>query len=722
MSSLDPILRPKSVAVIGASRNPNSIGWQILDNLLRSAFQGPVYPVNPKATAIHSIAASPSILDLAGRVELAVIAVPAEAVVTVAQECVDARVRGAVVISAGFREVGGAGVDRERQLKEIFQGAGIRFVGPNCLGVINTDPQIRLNATFAPAMPPPGPVAFMSQSGAMGLSVLDYAGSLGIGLSTFVSAGNKADVSGNDLLEYWREDRSTELVLMYLENFGNPARFVELCREITRDKPVFVVKSGRTGAGARAAASHTGALAQTELATDALITQAGAVRTQTVEELFDLAMAFANQPLPAGNRVAIVTNAGGPGIILADACESNGLDVTALASATEKKLRSRLPEEASTRNPVDLIASATADIYAHALECVLADANVDAAIAAFVPPLGIHTEDVAEAIVRANAKSPDTPLLAVLMGRQGLPAGLAQLHQAKVPGYLFPESAARALGAMWRYAGGRTRTAGRTVTYATDDATVSTIIDRTLGDGRRKLSEADALRVLDAYGIPVAPWTFVSHQGQASLATAVTEAASRIGFPVAIKIVSPEIVHKTDVGGVVLNLENEDQLRRAVRAMVRRVSSPDGSGGTKKKGAVKRATKGGPPIDGVLVQQMATEGLETIVGLTRMPRVGPMVMFGLGGIYVEVLRDVVLRLCPIRDTDAAEMIRAVKMYPLLEGVRGEPPRDLDALAEALLRVSQLAQRHPRIAEMDINPLLARDKGMVAIDTRIQLEG
>jgi acyl-CoA synthetase (NDP forming) len=577
----------------------------------------------------------------------------------------------------------------------------------------------------------------MSQSGAMGASVLDYAGSLGIGISSFVSAGNKADVSGNDLLEFWRDDPDTHVILMYLESFGNPATFVRLARTITKTKPVCVVKSGRSGAGARAAASHTGALAATDLAVDAIIAQAGAIRVQTVGELFDVAMAFSNQPLPDSNRVAIVSNAGGPGIIIADACEANGLEVPALAPETEQKLRAGLPEEASVKNPVDLIASATAESYEFALSCVYDDPNISAAIAAFVPPLGIQTKDVAAALVRVNARHPEKPLLAVLMGREGLPAGVAELHEARVPPYVFPESAARALGILWRYRQRGERLDGRIIEFATDDAAVERILDATLGAGQLKLCEPDVLRVLQCYGIPVVPWDFVGvkvcpgdtstaaeRQGAtkpaggdmdaiAELAKAAGDAAARLGLPVALKIVSPQVIHKTDVGGVVLGLETREEVERAVVAMVTSVSESQQS--EVAEGAEPTAT-----IDGVLVQRMAPQGTETIVGLTQMPKMGPMVMFGLGGIYVEALRDVVLRLCPLLDTDAEEMIHEVKLFELLKGVRGQAPRDLAAIAEVVLRVSQLAVRHPRIAEMDINPLLALEAGVVAVDGRIQL--
>jgi len=729
MHSLDPVLRPQSIAVIGASRQPNTIGWQVLDNLIRRGFHGPVYPVNPKTNAVHSIPAFPSIAEVPGPVDLAVIVVPKEHVAQVARECVDAGVRGLVVISAGFKEVGGAGIERERELLEVLRGTGVRMVGPNCLGVINNDPAISMNATFAPAMPPNGPVGFVSQSGAMGASILDYARSLGIGISMFVSSGNKADVTGNDLLEYWSDDPNTQVVLMYLESFGNPRHFVELGRKITRTKPVCVVKSGRTGAGARAAASHTGALGGTELVTDAVIAQAGAIRAQTVNELFDLAMAFSNQPLPLGNRVAIVTNAGGPGIIAADTCEAKGLDVVRLSPETEEKLRSKLPEEASVKNPVDLIASATAESYEFALNCVFEDPKVDAAIAAFVPPLGIQTRDVARALVRVNERYPDKPLLAVLMGREGLPAGLAELSEtriaARIPAYIFPESAARALAAMWRFRRSLDRPEGRSVSFETDDARVERIIDETLEAGHHKLSEPHALQVLEAYGIRTLPWKFVSKDGTRSLVPRVVETAAELGFPVALKVVSPAVTHKTEVGGVVLNLQTKAEVERAVRDMVKRVEAGAPSGPT----LHPEQQSASPPnrqsaflsIDGILVQRMASGGTETIVGLTRPPGVGALVMFGMGGIYVEVMKDVVLRLAPLLDTDAGDMICEVKMSKLLEGVRGEPPRDLRALSEAILRLSQLAERHPRIVEMDVNPLLALPDGVLAIDARVQVE-
>jgi len=692
---LDAILRPRSIAVIGASRRPDTIGFQILDNLVRHGFTGPVYPVNPHATVIHSIRAYPSILDVPEPVDLAIVVVPKEAVFSVAEDCIRKGVRGLVVISAGFREVGGDGEERERQLVELVRRHGVRMVGPNCMGVLNTDPSVSMNATFAPTMPPSGGVALMSQSGAMGLSIIDYADALDFGISAFVSVGNKADVSGNDLLEYWKADPATRVVLFYLESFGNPARFLALAREVTRKKPLFVVKSGRTGAGARAAASHTGSLAGTDAAVDALLVQSGVIRADSVEELFDLAMAFANQPIPRGNRVAIVSNAGGPGIIIADACEANKLAVIELGEETQARLRAALPDEASVRNPVDLIASARAGAYEQALDAVLTDEQIDAAIAAFVPPLGIQAKDVAAAIVRVKQRHPDKPVLAVLMGRQGLPAGLAELHAADIPGYIFPESAARALGAMDRYRRWLERPLGSIVELPSADERIEDLFDRVRAAGRTQLLAPEALELLEAVGMPTAPWAVARDPGEARAA------AQRLGGAVALKIVSSRIVHKTDVGGVVLGLRSLAAVEDACHRMLSRVRERTG---------IDDAT--------VLVQRMVETGREVIVGTSFVPRFGHLVMFGLGGIYVEAMKDVVFRVSPLTDQDAREMPRAIRGAALLAGVRGEASVDFVALEEVLLRVSQLVQRHPVVTELDVNPLMALPDGLVAVDARV----
>jgi acetyltransferase len=695
---LDALLRPRSIAVIGASRKPNTIGYQILENLVRHGFAGAVYPVNPTATAVHSIRAYPSVEAIADDVDLAVIVVPKQHVCDAAEACGRKGIKGLVVISAGFAEVGGSGVERQKRLMEIVRRYEMRLVGPNCMGVLNTAPDRSMNATFAPTMPPSGPVSFMSQSGAMGVTILDYAKEYGIGISQFVSVGNKPDVSGNDLIQYWAQDERTGVILMYLENFGNPRKFTQLAREITRKKPIIAVKSGRSVAGARAASSHTGALAGTDAATDALLRQCGVLRADTVEEMFDLAMAFSHQPIPRGNRVAIVTNAGGPGIIIADACEAYGLVVTELAEATRALLAEHFPEEASLTNPVDMIASATPQSYRIAVEAVLADPNVDAVIATFVPPLGVRQEDVAEAIVSVAGGQKEKPVMAVLMGRQGLPQGLAELNAAGIPGYRFPESAARALATMYRYRRWLERPAGEVRRFDADREVVAGILAAARAEGREKLSETEVMRVLEAYGIPVAPYAVARTADEAA------RAAAEIGYPVVAKVLSPRIIHKSDVGGVVVGVEDEAELRAAFGRLTTEVPA--------------RAGIDAGEVDGVLVQKMVGRGKETIIGMTLDPQFGPVLMFGLGGIYVEALKDVVFRVQPVTDVDAREMVRAIRGASLLQGVRGEPASDLGAVEETIQRISQLVGDHDAIKEMDVNPWMAFAEGGVAVDGRI----
>ena len=695
--TIDPILRPRSIAVIGASRRRGTIGWQIVDNLLRHGYEGVVYPVNPKAAAIHSVPAYPSVSAIPGSVDLGIVVVPKEHVAAVVEDCGAKGVRALVVITAGFREVGGAGAEREAALVERVRSYGMRLVGPNCMGVLSTAPELRMNATFAPSMPPEGAVSFMSQSGAMGVTILDYAAEYGIGIRDFVSVGNKPDVSGNDLVQYWAEDEATRVILMYLENFGNPQKFTRLARQITKRKPIIVVKAGRTGAGARAASSHTGALAGLDVATDALLAQCGVIRVDTVEELFDLAMAFDELPVPAGNRVAIITNAGGPGIIIADACEARGLEVVALSDATQAALREVLAAEASVRNPVDMIASATPESYRLVLDRVLSDEGVEAAIAAFVPPLGVRQEEVAAAIVEAR-RGHEKPVLAVLMGREGLPQGRAELHEAGIPAYIFPESAARALAAMVRHRRWLERPEGEFRRFDVDRDAVRGVVERARSEGVEQLSGPDALAVFAAYGIP----TLESRL--ARTADEAAAAAEEIGLPVVLKIESPDVVHKTDVGGVVVDVRTPAEVRERFDAMVARV----------------RETVPAADIRGVLVQSYVSGGRETIIGAATDPSFGPLLMFGLGGIHVEALRDVVFRVHPVTDVDAHEMVGSIRGYRVLEGLRGEPPSDVGAIEEVIQRVSQLMGDHPEIVELDINPFSALERGGVALDARIRI--
>ncbi|HMV32612.1 MAG TPA: acetate--CoA ligase family protein, partial [Gemmatimonadales bacterium] len=607
--TLDPILAPRTIAVIGASRAPNTIGHQILANLVTYGFTGTVYPVHPHAPAVHAMKAWPSVSALPEVVDMAVVCVPKGAVPGVAEECGRRGVRALVVISAGFREVGGAGVAREQELVAICQRHGMRLVGPNCMGVLNADPAVSMNATFAPSMPPFGHAGFVSQSGAMGLSVLDYAQEYGIGIAQFVSMGNKPDVSGNDLLLHWEHDPAIGVILMYVENFGNPRRFLEIARRVTRTKPIIVVKSGRSRTGARAASSHTGALAASDTAIDALLSQAGVLRAESVEELFDLAMAFGGQPLPRSRRVAVVTNSGGPGIIAADALEARGMTVAELDPVTVTRLRPLFPEEASLRNPLDMIASATPPGYRSALDALLSDPGVDGVMSIFVPPLGVRQEDVAEAIVAAKAGHPDKPVLAVLMGRQGLPQGKAELHAVRIPAYIFPESAARALSAMCRHREWTERPVPVPEVLPVERARADRVVALARARGATRLDELEALELLAAYGIPTAGALLARSADQA------VRAATQLGFPVVLKIVAPAIIHKSDVGGVQVGIASVDEAYAAWDRIM----------------AGARAAHPDAAITGVLVQAMVQGGRELIVGMSRDPSVGALLMFGLGG-------------------------------------------------------------------------------------------
>jgi acetyl coenzyme A synthetase (ADP forming)-like protein len=697
---LDPVLSPSSIAVVGASRSPSTIGHQILVNLVKYGYTGTVFPVNPNAAAVRAIKAWPSLSAIPDPVDMALVCVPKGLVLQIATEAGQKGVRAIVVISAGFREVDAEGAARERELLAICRRHGMRLVGPNCMGVLNADPAVSMNATFAPGMPPFGHAAFVSQSGAMGLSVLDYAQEYGIGIAQFVSVGNKPDVSGNDLLLHWEDDPAIGVILMYVENFGNPRRFLEIASRVTRKKPIIAVKSGRSRVGARAASSHTGALAASDVAIDALLSQAGVLRAGSVEELFDLAMAFGGQPLPRTRRAAVLTNSGGPGILAADALEANSITVHDLDPATVARLKPLFPEEASLRNPLDMVASATPAGYRAALDALLSDPGIDAVMAIFVPPLGVRQEDVADAIVAAKAGHADKPVLAVLMGRQGLPQGKAELHAVGIPAYIFPESAARALGAMCRYREWRERPIVPAEPLEVDLGAARAILAGALAQGRARLDEVESLALLSAYGIRTPPALLARTEDEA------VAAAERLGFPVVMKIMAPAIVHKTDVGGVQVGIGNAMEARAAWREILAGV----------------RRVHPAAAVTGILVQQMVKGGREFIAGMSRDPSVGPMLMFGLGGTLVEVLGDVMFRLAPIQRLDAQDMIRGIRSYKLLLGVRGAPPADQGALEEVVLRLSRLTLDFPEIGELDLNPLLAFADGAIAVDARVVLTG
>ena len=694
---LEAFFRPSSVAVIGASRDPEKLGYAVLANLKDGGFSGDLYPINPKAEEILGLRAYPTILDVPGEVDLAVIVIPYRLVPAVLEECGRKGVKAAVVISAGFREAGREGLEREEELIQIAQRYGIRLIGPNCLGVIDTDTP--LNATFAAGMPPGGPIAFMSQSGALGTAVLDLAMAGRIGFSRFVSLGNKADVNEVDLLEAWEDDPGSRVILIYVEGLPDGQRFMEVARRVTRKKPVVAVKSGVTRAGSRAVSSHTGSLAGSEAAYQAAFRQAGVIRAGSMERLFDYARAFAYQPLPAGDRVAIVTNAGGPGILATDALEHAGLQLARLKPETIEQLMADLPGAASAANPVDVLGDALADRYEHALRLVLADPGVDAVIVIVTPQAMTQIEETAHVVGR-TARETEKPVLGCFMGEARISAGIDVLREYDVPNYPFPERAAAALAAMVAYRRERERTLHQPERFEVDTEAVRKVLEQARSEGRVSIGDAEARAILEAYGFPVPPSRLAATPEEA------IEAAEEMGYPVVLKVASPDILHKTDVGGVKLNLRSPDDVRDAFDLIV------------------YRATRyvPGARIWGCLVQKMTPPGREVLIGMSRDPQFGPLVAFGLGGIYVEALKDVVFRVAPFSRAEAEEMIREIRSYALLGGVRGEPPADHEAIADALCRVGQLVTDFPEIVELDINPLMVFDegRGAVALDMRLVL--
>jgi acyl-CoA synthetase (NDP forming) len=616
--------------------------------------------------------------------------VPADEVLGAVDDCIGKNVRAICVISAGFSECGADGRAREALLVEKVRRAGCRVIGPNCMGLLNTDPAVQLNATFSPVYPPRGTVAMSTQSGALGLAILDYAKRLDIGISSFVSVGNKADVSGNDLMQYWAEDPKTSVILLYLESFGNPKKFAEIARRVGRTKPIVAVKAGRSTAGSRAAASHTGALASNDVVVDALFRQAGVIRTERLEEMFDVAALLSHQPIPRGARVAILTNAGGPGILAADACEASGLQLPPLSDATQSALRSFLPAAASVNNPVDMLASAPADHYRRALTSILRDVSVDSVITIFIPPLVTEPNAVASAIASAVEEAPGKPVLGVFMRSEGAPAGLAP-----IPSYAFPESAALALARVTAYGQWRSKpyVPAPTLDRFDPDA-IRRVVQRILSRGAGWALPDEAQTLLGASGIANA---------RSLVATGLEDAlaaASRLGFPIALKALGPTLLHKTERRAVTLNIGDESGVRTAYADF---------------------ATRFGRDMTAVLVQQMVPQGVEMIVGALQDPVFGPVVACGTGGILVDVLADTAFRLHPLNASDAAEMIDELRGARLLRGYRGSQPADEAALRDVLLRVSELVRVAPEIQELDLNPVIVLPAGARVADVRVRVD-
>jgi acetate---CoA ligase (ADP-forming) len=690
------VLEPSSIAVIGASRRRVSVGGAVVRKLVAGAFTGPIYPINPHARTIAGRRAYASISDVPGPVDLAVIALPAPLVMEAARACAPKGVRVLVVLSAGFGEDGPDGVARQAELLGVCRETGMRLVGPNCLGVLNTAPAVRMNATFAPGRPPAGRIAFASQSGAYGIAALNHAERWGLGLSSFVSLGNKADLSGNDFLRFWEQDAGTDAVLLYLEELGNPQRFAQICRRLTASKPVIVVKSGRSAAGRRAASSHTGALLHaSEAAVDALFDHAGVIRVETLDEQLDVAALLARQPLPRGDRVAIVTNAGGPAISCVDAAMAAGLRVEPLTEDTRRALADHLPPAAALTNPVDMLAAATSADFRRTIEAAAADPGVDAIIAIFLQVLPGRGADVVLRAIRAAARRSDVPVLAAFMTAQ--PASAADVEH-DIPVYATPEHAARALGHVARHARNRRRRAPDVEPPpGIDSDAAAVLIAEALGAGGGWLGVEETTRLLSAYGVPAAS-VHVARSPHAAGRWAATA-----GDDVALKAIVRGLVHKRDVGAVRLGLRGANAVARAAREL-RSSLEADGNA-----------------VDGFVVQPMAPRGVEMLVGLVRDPQLGPVVACGAGGTAVELLGDVQVRLAPVAPIEATDMIRGLRTFPLLDGFRGAARADVPALEDIVVRIGWLAANHPEIAELDLNPVIVAPTGATAVDARVRVE-
>jgi len=696
---LNNFFNPASIAVVGASRTPGKVGYDILNNIIRYGYRGMVYPINPGSPEILNKKAYPSLIDVPDKIDLAIIVVPSKNVLEVVEQCGSKNIDSAIIITAGFKESGIEGARLEAELIRTAKKAGLRFIGPNCLGMIDTHSKV--NASFAAGMPAKGGIGFFSQSGALCLAVLDRALPDEIGFSKFISMGNKADITDTDIMLALAEDENTKVILGYIEGVGDGCKFMEVAKEVTKKKPIIILKSGITSSGAKAASSHTGALAGREAAFDAAFRQSGVIRAHTINELFNYALAFANQPLPHGPNVAIITNSGGPGILAADACDKSDLKLAPPNKEVVDELRTFLPAAASFYNPIDILGDAGADRYEKALTAVLKDEKMNGIIVLLTPTAVVDVDETAMAVINV-AGNIDRPVLTSFMGKQRVESGTKNLLRYNVPNYSYPEEAVSSLNAMYRYKAWIDRPEK---TYPQlDDFKVKAkhIFEKAAEENRERLSDSEVHDVLMSYGFRV-PRSLFARTSEEAVA-----AAKGIGYPVVMKIVSPQVIHKSDMGGVKVGLESKKAVENAFFDITTRV----------------RNIMPAAQIYGVMVQEMVRGGKEVIMGITKDPQFGHMIMFGLGGIYVEVLKDIAFRITPLSREDAHEMIRETKTFPLLRGVRGEAEADIEAIEESLLILSRMAMDFPQIIEADINPLLVkkRGEGAVAVDARFSIGG
>ena len=700
MNNLDSIMKPRAIAVIGASTRAHTIGSDIMKRLQEYGFTGAIYPVNPKGGVIEGLQAYTSILDVPGEVDLAIIVVNAKFVLSTIDQCHQKGVGGLCVISAGFKETGKEGAELEKALLEKVRAYGMRCVGPNCLGVVNTHPSIRMDGCFAESLPQRGGIGFVSQSGALGGGILNILKDLNLGFAQFISIGNQADVNAETAMEYWENEEDVKQILLYMESIQNPANFRELATRISKKKPILALKAGRSAAGASAASSHTGSLAGADKAANALLRQSGVIREYSLENLFATAKVFDNCPIPKGDRVAIITNSGGPGIMATDAVSEYGMKMAQLSEETKEKLRSFLPAAASVKNPVDMIASAPIEHYKQTLETVLADEAVNMVVVIYLPFLGLKDIDVANAVMEIKAKHPEKPIVGVFMTTSEFFAKLSDM-QVNVPFFMYAEQAVDGLNRLNEQRLWIEKPMGKVVNFTVNRERARSIMQASLADGRAQLTTRESIDVLDAYGIRVCRSGFATDENEA------VALADQIGYPVVMKMTSKTTSHKTDVGGVRVNIQSADELRSQYRDLIEKLRERNLLDG----------------LEGVIIQEMVKGSREMVCGVATDPQYGHMMMFGLGGVFIEVMKDVTFRMAPLTDIDAHEMIRGVKAYKLLEGARGTTPAQLDQLEDVLLRLSQLVTDFPEIEELDINPLIISEKNGegIAVDGRIKLK-
>ena len=696
---LDKIMRPSAIAVIGASTKPHTIGSDIMKRLQEYKFKGEIYPINPKGGVIEGIQAYTSVLEIPGNVDLAIIIIPQKFVLSALDECNQKGIKGICVISAGFKEAGAEGAQAEKDLAAKLEEYGMRCVGPNCLGVLNTHPDISMDGCFAEALPERGHIGFVSQSGALGGGILNILKDLNVGFAQFISIGNQADINAETALEYWENDEDVEQMLLYMESISNPTNFRNLATRISKKKPIIALKAGRSAAGASAASSHTGSLAGADKAANALLQQSGVIREYSLKNLFSTAKVFANCPIPKGNRVAIITNSGGPGIMATDAVCEYGLEIAKITDETKDKLRSFLPAAASVKNPVDMIASAPIEHYKQTLETVIADKNVDMIMIIYLPFLGLKDIDVAKAVMEIKKAHPEKPVIGVFMTQSSFFTALSDMD-VNMPFFMYAEEAADGLNRLDQQRQWVAKPEGKITCFDVDKTKAEKIILQSINEGRDQLTTLESIDVLDAYGIRACKYGLATTKEQS------ISLANSIGYPVVMKMTSKTTSHKTDVGGVVVNIQSEEQLGNEYDALMVRLEKANCIDG----------------LEGVIIQEMVKGSREMVCGIATDPQYGPMLMFGLGGVFIEVLKDVTFRIAPLTDLDASEMVRSVKSYKLLEGARGTKPAQIDQIEETLLRLSQLVNDFKFIDELDINPLLISEKTGegIAVDGRIKV--